>query len=194
MDAEELLLPRVARANRGAIDRCIEAYGPLVWSMARRMTHTPADAEDAVQEIFLDLWKHAARFNPAVNTEKVFVTMLARRRLIDRIRKTRRQLAAQNYFEARQTPEDHLTGDNIVERDAEIADARRILAELPEPHQEAITMSLLEGLSHAEIATRTGWPLGTVKTVLRRGILRLQSASRRADWNRTEDRLSEDRE
>ncbi len=136
------------------------------------MSMSSADAEDAVQEIFLDLWRHAKRFDPNVGSEKVFVSVLARRRLIDRTRQMQRQLAVERPLEA-----DHLSqlaASSPVEQDVEIAEARRILAQLPIPHQEAIFLSLAEGLSHGEIAIRLGWPLGTVKTVIRRGILRLK--------------------
>ena len=133
---------------------------------------TSADAEDAVQEIFLDLWRYAKRFDPKVGSEKVFVSVLARRRLIDRARHMQRRLAVERPLEAGHPT--HVSFNSPVEQDVEIDEAKRILRQLPIPHQEAISMSLLEGLSHAEIAVRLGWPLGTVKTVIRRGILRLK--------------------
>jgi len=173
--AEPVLLA-VARGDRAGVSRCIEQYAPLIWSMARRMSMNSADAEDAVQEIFLDLWRYAKRFDPAVGSEKVFVSVLARRRLIDRARHMQRQLAVERPLEA-----DHLrqlASSSPAEQDVEIAEARRILAHLPIPHQEAISLSLVDGLSHGEIAVRLGWPLGTVKTVIRRGILRLKDLMR----------------
>jgi RNA polymerase sigma-70 factor (ECF subfamily) len=169
--AEPVLLA-VARGDRAAVSRCIEQYAPLIWSMARRMSMSAADAEDAVQEIFLDLWRYAKRFDPAVGSEKIFVSVLARRRLIDRARHMQRQLAVEQPLEA-----DHLSqlpSSAPAEQEVEVAEARRILAQLPIPHQEAISLSLVTGLSHGEIAIRLGWPLGTVKTVIRRGILRLK--------------------
>jgi RNA polymerase sigma-70 factor (ECF subfamily) len=169
--AEPVLLA-VARGDRTGVSRCIEQYAPMIWSMARRMSMSPADAEDAVQEIFLDLWRYAKRFDPNVGSEKIFVSVLARRRLIDRTRHMQRQLAVERPLES-----DHLSQlatSSPAEQDVEISEARRILAQLPIPHQEAISLSLVEGLSHGEIATRLGWPLGTVKTVIRRGILRLK--------------------
>ncbi len=133
---------------------------------------TSADAEDAVQEIFLDLWRYAKRFDPKVGSEKVFVSVLARRRLIDRARHMQRRLAVERPLEAGHISQ--LSSSFAIESDVEIAEARRILEQLPLPHQEAISLSLMDGLSHSEIASRLGWPLGTVKTVIRRGILRLK--------------------
>ena len=90
-DADEPLLPLVAGGDREAATRCIRRYGPLVWSIALRLSPTLQDAEDAVQEIFLDIWRHAARFDATRGSEKVFVTILARRKLIDRCRRQRWQ-------------------------------------------------------------------------------------------------------
>jgi RNA polymerase sigma-70 factor (ECF subfamily) len=137
------------------------------------MSMSAADAEDAVQEIFLDLWRYAKRFDPNVGSEKVFVSVLARRRLIDRARHMQRRLAVERPLEPAHSI-GHSSPAHAAEQDVEVAEARRILEQLPLPHQEAISLSLVEGLSHGEIATRLGWPLGTVKTVIRRGILRLK--------------------
>src|SRR5262245_66294972 len=82
------LLARVAEGDAIAVRECIARYGGLVWSIARRFEL--ADAEDAVQEIFLDLWKSAARFDPNIASETAFIAMIARRRLIDR-RRTRKR-------------------------------------------------------------------------------------------------------
>ena len=83
------ILPRVAAGEPTALAECMERYGGLVWSIALRLTGSRADAEDAIQEIFIDLWKSAARFDGAVASEKAFVAMIARRRLIDRRRRHR---------------------------------------------------------------------------------------------------------
>ena len=77
-------LQRVADGDGDAIKICIDAYGSIVWSLARRMTTNNEEAEDAVQEIFIDLWKSAERFDPQQGSEVTFVAMIARRRLIDR--------------------------------------------------------------------------------------------------------------
>src|SRR5512145_3131135 len=83
------ILERVARGDSKAVRECIDEFGGLVWAIARRMARTRADAEDAVQEIFVDVWKSAGRYDPSQGSEKVFVTTIARRRLIDRLRRTR---------------------------------------------------------------------------------------------------------
>ena len=82
----ESILQRVAAGDMAAMQECIDRYGGLVWSLARRLSLSPAEAEDGVQEAFIELWKHAERFDPEVASETTFVSMIARRRLIDRRR------------------------------------------------------------------------------------------------------------
>ena len=81
------VLAQAANREPNSLNYCIERYGNLVWSLARRYSPSQVDAEDAVQEIFLEIWQKADRFNPTLSAETTFVTMLARRRLIDRFRK-----------------------------------------------------------------------------------------------------------
>src|ERR1700749_2388107 len=82
------MLERIANGDSAAVRECIDQYGPLVWSIARRLSRTQADAEAATQEIFLDIWRSAARFDASQGSDKVFIAMVPRRRLIDRLRKT----------------------------------------------------------------------------------------------------------
>src|ERR1700744_3461074 len=82
------MLQRIASGDSAAVRDCMREYGPLVWSIARRLSRTPSDAEDATQEIFLDIWRSASRFDASQGSDKVFIAMIARRRLIDRLRKT----------------------------------------------------------------------------------------------------------
>jgi RNA polymerase sigma factor (sigma-70 family) len=171
-DSDAPILPRVANADRSAVTHCIRRYGPLIWAMALRLSSTLEDAEDAVQEIFLDIWRHAGRFDATRGSEKVFVTMLARRKLIDRLRrqKVRRRLE-QPIDESVESP---APPSMRAERDTEVEEAREVFSHLPLPQQRVITLSLVHGMTHAEIVTHTGLPLGTVKTLLRRGILRVR--------------------
>jgi RNA polymerase sigma-70 factor (ECF subfamily) len=168
--AEEPLLPQIAAGDRSAVAACIARYGPLVWAMARRLTPTAEDAEDAVQDILLDVWRFASRYDARRGPEHVFVAILARRKLIDRMRRQKRRLASEEPLE--ETHEATMAGGLRAERDTEIDAMRAILAHLTLPQRRVMELSLVQGMSHAEIVEYTGLPLGTVKTLIRRGILR----------------------
>jgi RNA polymerase sigma-70 factor (ECF subfamily) len=167
----EPVLAAVATGDPAAIRECLARYGRIVWSIARR--YEPGDPEDAVQEIFLDLWKSAKRFDPAIASEAVFVAMIARRRLIDRRRAQLRQPATE--------PIEHATASVAAEQPSpalgvEAAQAARALERLRPEQREVLVMASCEGLSHQEIAARTGLPLGTVKSHARRGLLAIRAA------------------
>jgi len=150
----------------------MQAYGGLVWSLALRFCRERADAEDAVQEIFTDLWKSAHRFNPERASERVFISMIARRRLIDRLRRERRRGDVESRAADRET-EFHAPGDD-AERgwDAELAESA--IEQLSSEQQRVLRMGILQGLTQSEIASATDMPLGTVKTHMRRGLIRLR--------------------
>jgi len=162
------VLSRVAAGEPAAVRECIARYGGLVWSLARRFA--PSDAEDAVQEIFVDLWKSAARFDPETAAEPTFVAMVARRRLIDRRRKDQRRRDTDPLPEV---PPAAITEDR-PELGAEAALAARALDQLRPEQRQVLILTACHGLSHEEIAASTGMPLGTVKAHARRGLLRVR--------------------
>lgn len=177
---DEPLLQRVARGDQEAVRATLDRFGGLVWSLARRMTPTHAEAEDAVQEIFVEVWKNAYRYDPSVASETAFIAMIARRRLIDRRRRSGRRLDKNGLPEME--PSAPGSGE-ISPEEREIAgDAMNAMTRLSDEQQRVLRLSLVQGLSHERIAGATGMPLGTVKTHARRGLIRLRellSASKR---------------
>lgn len=181
---EDLLLPRIADGDQSAVPECISRYGGLIWSLARRRMASREDAEDVVQEVFIDLWRSADRFDPLVAEEITFVAMIARRRVIDRVRRRARlpQTASIDGIDAVELPDP--PGDASVERRLELGEEARIadehLGQLKPEEQRVLRLSIYDDLSHSAIATCTGLPLGTVKSHIRRGLdsLRLKLAGR----------------
>ena len=163
------LLGRIAGGDKAAVREVVNTYGALVWSLARRLSPVQADAEDAVQEIFLDVWKCAARYDLEQGSEKVFIATIARRRLIDRLRRARHQFAHDELDAldglAYATPGD--AGERAVEAER----AAAAVGQLKPGQQRVIHLAVVEGLSQNEIAERLGLPLGTVKTLMRRGFI-----------------------
>ncbi|HVF29763.1 MAG TPA: sigma-70 family RNA polymerase sigma factor [Pyrinomonadaceae bacterium] len=166
----QAILNRIAAGDPNAVQDCLKAYGGLVWSLARRMLRNQDDAEDAVQEIFVDIWKNAERFDPDQASETTFVAMIARRRIIDRMRYSMRRPAAESLEDIVTEPTGRL--DLSMQTSVEAAEAAKALNELKPEQQKVLQLSIVHGLSHQEISDATGIPLGTVKTHARRGILR----------------------
>ncbi|RPI17403.1 MAG: sigma-70 family RNA polymerase sigma factor [Lysobacterales bacterium] len=162
----------MARGEAQAVRECIDEFGGLVWAIARRMTRSRADAEDAVQEIFVDVWRSASRFDEAQGSEKVFITTIARRRLIDRMRRARMShlMDSEEALEDVRWAEPGNGGEIRVEAER----AAAYVARLRPDQQKVLKMGLLEGMTHSEIATATGMPLGTVKTQMRRGLIQVR--------------------
>jgi len=170
--AETSVLERVAAGDQAAVKECLDRFSGLVWTLARRTLSSPQDAEDAVQEIFVEIWQNAGRFDSSLGSETVFVATIARRRLIDRLRKQGRQ----PYTESVDEPGLNLSGNvgHSQEVSTEATIAARALQTLKPAQQKVLELGLLRGLSHSEIAEHTGMPLGTVKTQMRRGLIKIR--------------------
>jgi RNA polymerase sigma-70 factor (ECF subfamily) len=168
----ESLLKRVADGDSGAVKEVMDQFGGLVWSLARRSCFNPADAEDATQEIFLDIWKSAGRYDESKGSETLFVAMIARRRLIDRIRRQGREPQMEDV----DAPGFEIAGSVSLDGEtvSEAALAAQAVATLKPAQQRVLELGLLQGLSHSEIADVTGMPLGTVKTQMRRGLIKVR--------------------
>jgi RNA polymerase sigma-70 factor (ECF subfamily) len=166
------VLQRISSGDPAALRACIDQYGGLVWNLARRLSRTASDAEDATQEIFLDVWKSADRFDAAQGSEKMFIAMIARRRLIDRLRKT----SAQPPMDPIEALESIACADpgNDSESASEAENAVRALQELKPEQRQVLELGLLQGLSQSEISARLGVPLGSVKSLMRRGLIKLR--------------------
>jgi RNA polymerase sigma-70 factor (ECF subfamily) len=166
------VLERIAAGDPAAVDECIDRYGALVWSLARRHLRRHADAEDAVQEIFIEIWRNAARFDPGIASEATFITMISRRRLIDRQRKQSRTIATQSMVEepaaCSRAHEDHVDAQEDAGR------VRLYMGRLRAEERRVLELALLEGLTQSQIAESASMPVGTVKTHARRGLIRLR--------------------
>jgi RNA polymerase sigma factor (sigma-70 family) len=170
----DTVLQRVAAGDSAAVQDALDRYSGLVWSLARRFCATQAEAEDAVQEIFIDVWKSAGRFDESVASEPTFVAMIARRRLIDRRRRISRRPDLAGSREVFEADGPTTANTNRIEVGEEAARAAAAMEELKEDQQRVLRLSIYQGLSHERIAESTGLPLGTVKTHVRRGLMRLR--------------------
>ncbi|MFL6256505.1 MAG: sigma-70 family RNA polymerase sigma factor [Pyrinomonadaceae bacterium] len=181
-DAEDAeLLRAVARGDEAAFARVYDRYGAILLGLMLRILRSRPEAEDVLQEVFLQVWQQARSFDPARGRAFTWLATLARSRAIDRLRAVdSRERAAQRSVEDGQpvATEPRAWADEEAIR-AERAEAvRAALAELPEEQRQVLVLAYLDGMSQAEIAAAKKQPLGTVKTRTRTGLKRLSEALR----------------
>ena len=158
---------RLARREAGALEEAYAEYAHAVRAYATRFVG-PSEADDVVQRTFLDVWRHAARYDPAQRFTGWLFT-IARRRAIDSLRSRRHDVV--DVDQAR-----HLVGEDgreTAERYADAADVRAAVARLPEHERRVIELTYFADLTQAEVAAVLGAPLGTVKARASRGTRRL---------------------
>ena len=166
--AETAILHRIAVNDKQAVEDCLNKYGNLVWSIALNFTKSREDAEDAVQDIFIDIWKNAGRFDETKSAEVSFISLIARRRLIDLLRKTKRHPITFVSEEVLQNESDQY--DKSLQNQIEAKQAAQYLNELNPQQRELVQMTIYGGMTQTEISEFTGLPLGTVKSHIRRGL------------------------
>lgn len=165
------ILKRIASGEKRAVAECLTAYGGLVWSLALRMLPNSDEAEDAVQEIFIDVWKNAERFDEKQASETTFVAMIARRRLIDRLRKENRKPIIDSLEDILAEPENK---DQDIQLFVEAKEAAEAMKNLRPEQRQVLHLSIVLGYSHQEISDALDMPLGTVKTHARRGLIQVR--------------------
>ena len=160
------LLAQVARGHRQALGALYDRYAGLLLAVLRRVLRDETEAEDVLHEVFLEVWQHAADFDPARGTVRAWLVMRARSRGLDRLRALGR---------TRTLPEHTATGDAPVE--ATPADAltiRRALSKLAPELRQLLELGYFEGMSSAEIAEHEGLAVGTVKSRVARALAELR--------------------
>lgn len=170
---KDFILQRIATGDKAAVSDCLNRYGGLIWSLAKRWLGNGPDAEDATQEIFVELWQQASKFNPEVASEATFVAMVARRRLIDRLRKESRKPVTEGIV-AEPLDVASVEGPAAAEWADDVAKAKRCLSRLSKRQQEILNLVVHHGASHTVISDRLSMPLGTVKSFARRGLIQLR--------------------
>lgn len=170
------LMQRVAADDQKAVEELYDRFGSLVYRMAYQAMPTRADADDAVQEVFVRLWKTADRFDPKRAALVTWVMLISRRHLVDRLRRKRARISASSMEEAavRDERRDLEPIGQEIERDERFAEVMKKVADLPALQQSVVTRAYLGGQTLRQISEELETPLGTVKSALSRALVRLR--------------------
>ena len=171
---DAILVSAIRSGDEQAMAQLYERYSPIVYSVALRVLGDSGAAEDVLQEVFMQLWRSPDMFNASRGGLPGWLAVITRNRAIDSLRK-RRPTAEVSDVVASFEPDLASTTDwsRALEK------IRRVLVTMPPPQRSALEMAFFDGLTHTEIAEKTGQPLGTVKTRIRAGLLTLRKAFNR---------------
>ncbi len=170
------LLARVGTGDREAFAALYDATAPRVFGLVRRLIVDPAQAEEVTQDVYLEIWQTAPRFDPARGSALAWMFTLAHRRAVDRIRSAQAARDRDLRIGARDLDVPVDTVAETVEVRVEHERVQEALADLSQLQRECVALAYYDGLTQREIAERLEVPLGTVKTRLRDGMIRLRSA------------------
>nr|WP_171042405.1 ECF RNA polymerase sigma factor SigK [Sinomonas gamaensis] len=172
-DIDELM-SRVAQGDQGAFGALYDALAPLVHGLVLRVVRDAAQSEEVTQEVFLEVWQQAKRFDADRGRARAWITVMAHRRAVDRVRAAQ----AATDRDLREGIKDFEESYDDVEHQVEVAleseRVRKALESLTDIQRQAIRLAYYGGYTYGEVADALGLPLGTVKTRIRDGMIRLR--------------------
>ena len=160
-----LLLDRLTRGDRSALGEFYDLYSGPVYGMALRLLRDAPEAEDVVQEVFLQVWRQAERYDPSRGKPEAWLFTIARTRALDRLR--RRAARREDTEDAAPAPSQFPQGDTVLA-------VRKALDILSADQRRAVELAYYVGLTQSEIAETLGEPLGTIKTRIRTAMIRMR--------------------
>jgi RNA polymerase sigma-70 factor, ECF subfamily len=168
----DLLLGRVARGDAHAFEKLYDELSAVVFGLARRVVRDPARAEDVTQEVFLEVWRKAARFDSSLGKAKTWVLTIAHRRAVDAVRRSE----SQKRQDQRAAPDEvsHDQPADMLIQDEEHGAVRRCMDTLTDLQLESVRLAYFNGYTYNEVATLLDKPLPTIKTRMRDGLIRLR--------------------
>ena len=168
------LLERVVRKDESALSELYDRYSGLVYSEAKRILRDEGAAEEILQDLFYQVWQTASRFDPQRGSLPGWLVVVARNRAISKLRRKsgKGEELPETVVDLRIDLESSSAQNLLVER------VRRVLGGLPDSQRAAVEFAYFEGMSHSEIAEKTGEPLGTIKTRIRSAMETLKKVLR----------------
>jgi len=166
------LLARVARGDQAAFEAVYDNLGGPVYGLILRVVRDPAQSEEVSQEVLLEVWRTAARFDPAKGTAATWVLTIAHRRAVDRVRSAVAATAREQRTAEVPVPNDDVAA--IVEANLDAERVRECLEGLSEAQRESIALAYYGGYSYRQVGERLGTALSTIKTRIRDGLIRMR--------------------
>jgi RNA polymerase sigma-70 factor (ECF subfamily) len=175
-ETAEELMAQVARGERAAFEAIYDLFAPTVFGLVRQVVKDRAVSEEVSQEVFVELWRSAPRFDPARAKARSWICTIAHRRAVDAVRTEQGQRNRTERISAQPAPADALDASTVVVIDLDRERVRGALADLTDGQRQSIELAYYGGLSQTQIAETLDLPLGTVKTRVRDGLIRLRDA------------------
>ncbi len=166
------LIRQVARGDADAFDAVYDQVAATVFGIVRRVIRDPAQSEEVTQDVLLEVWQSAAKFDPARGSAAAWVTTLAHRRAVDRVRSVQKEADRERRLAAAAVPYDEVA--EAVESSLERERVRRCLGSLTDLQRESVTLAYYGGYTYAQVASLLGVPDGTIKTRMRDALIRLR--------------------
>jgi RNA polymerase sigma-70 factor (ECF subfamily) len=171
------LMQGIQQGEADALSELYDRYNGIIKALILRVIHNEAEADDLLQEIFMEIWNQAKNFSAQKGKPLGWMVTLARRRAIDGLRKKQAYARAEERLqsETEQQPEAwmHNTTETEISRGDTRELIRKVIDSLPLPQQQAVELAFFQGMSQREIAAKTNTPLGTVKTRLELGLKKI---------------------
>ena len=168
------LLRLAARGDQNAFAQLYDATSHRVFGLAVRIVRDPAQAEEVAQESFLDIWRNSARFDPARGSAIAWMLTIVHRKAVDRVRSAEASTRRESTYHQQNQPIAHDATAEAAQASMEARRVRGALAALTEVQREAVELAYFGGYTHTEVATMLGLPVGTAKTRIRDGLIRLR--------------------
>ena len=173
-DADLVLMRQVAGDDDEAVAALYDRFGSLVYRMAYQAMPTRADAEDAVQEVFVRLWRTASRYDPKRAALVTWVMLICRRHLVDKLRRSQARVRASGLENGQGEGPRAPAVAGRLEDDERFAAVLKRVSDLPELQRTVVTRAYLGGQTLRQIGEELDTPIGTIKSALSRALLRLR--------------------
>lgn len=177
---DEQLMNRIKQGDEAALATLHRRHAGLLHTVGHRVINNESDVDDLVQEVFLQVWRQAEHYREENGKALGWIVTLTRRRAIDKLRKKQAYQRASDRLRLETAGTDAMASDRGADHEAADADRaqifHRVLASLPEGQRQALDLAFYRGMSQREIASKTGLPLGTIKTRLELALRKVRTA------------------